>query len=179
MTNTRTKIAIIAFAVFMTGRLADTYATYYHSPNLALEGNPLVVALDYQWSIIFAILIAITIIAGGFCFRLATRDYKKPFLSEKINNQLFHIAIKKTAKRRYVDDLSFVLALGIMGILLFIVWFSAISYEVKFINQLRYNILSLPTYLYLCLIISFAIAYIISNKVVDNYLPELNSPSPN
>lgn len=90
------------------------------------------------------------------------------------HNQLFHIAIKKTTKRRYIDHLSFVLALGIMGILLFIVWFSAISFEVKFINQLRYNILSLPLYLYLCLLFSFAVAYLIGNKVVDNYLPELN-----
>lgn len=78
MANTKTKIAIIAFTVFMTGRLADTYATYYHSPDLALEGNPLVVALGYQWSMIFAILIAITIIVGVFVLALL-RDYKKLF----------------------------------------------------------------------------------------------------
>ncbi len=99
----------------------------------------------------------------------------------KIAHQVFNKPIKKTAKRRYVDDFYTVLGFGFLGIMIAIYWFLLHTFNIEFAsNQLAsFKIITVPFYGFVLAGISFGIAYLIGNKVVDKYLPELNLPSSN
>lgn len=175
MTNTRTIIAIALFILFIISRATDMMTTYYYSPDLAFEANPFVIMAGNQWSTIFWIFAFAIVLIGLLCFRLAKRDYNTPFISEKIAYQVFNKPIKKTAKRRYVDDFYTVFGIILVGFGAAICWLILHTYRVDFANQIAgiviYNV---PLYVIFLIMVSFASSYLTGNKVVDKYLPELN-----
>lgn len=172
----RHKIAISLFILVIVSRATDIFATYHYSPDLEFEANPVVIMSANQGLAISALFVLALVVAGVLCARLAKRDYTKPFISEKIAQQVFNKPIHKTAKRRYVSDFYTVLGIGLMGFAFAICWVIFHTYKTGIANRLAGIVIyDMPIYAIAVVAVCFGIAYLIGNKVVDRYLPELSS----
>lgn len=172
-------IAVLLLIGFLLARTYDLSMTYYHSPDLTLEANPFVVLLGQTWANIITLQAIVFVIIFATVYRLGWHHYHTPLIEERINHKLFNKPITKTPKYRYLLDFTFAFGVIIASLFAGSTWFSSIWYTDGFDWFLGLQIGILPISAIVILFISVTIAYLIGNKVVDKYLPELNSPSPN
>lgn len=174
----RNKIAISLFVLVILSRATDIFTTYYYSPDLAFEANPVVIMSANQGLAIFGLFVLALVVAGVLCFRLAKINYTKPFISEKIVQQVFNKPIVKTDKRRYVSDFYTVLGIALMGFGFATCWYVFHNYKTGIANRLAGVVVyDMPIYAIFVVAVCFGIAYLIGNTVVDRHLPQLNTPN--
>lgn len=174
--NNRKKIAVFLYIFLIFATIWDVFFTYYYSPNLENEINPVVVYFGYKWSTAFILKLMALILGAWYCFKLYTHPYTKPFLSEKINQKLFNSALN-SPKKRYIYDFTFICTLSISFILGGSTWIvievvkgSGNLLDIFFAEEFLGMHISTITILF----IAISIGYLMSKKIVDTYLPELD-----
>lgn len=168
-------IAILLLIGFLLVRIYDLSMTYYHSPDLTLEANPFVILLGQTWTALIALQAVAFVFVFATIYRLGWHRYNTPLIEERINHKLFNKPITKTPKHRYLSDFTFVFGVIIASFFAGSTWLSSIWYNDTFDWFLGLQIGILPISGIVILVMSFTIAYLVSNKVVDRYLPELNN----
>lgn len=162
-------IAILLLVGFLLARAYDLSMTYYHSPDLTLEANPFVILLGQTWTALIALQAIVFFAIFSTIYRLGWHHYNTPLIEERINHKLFNKPITKTPKYRYLSDFTFAFGVIIASFFAGSTWLSSIWYSDTFDWFLGLQIGILPISAIVILFISFAIAYIIGNKVVNRY----------
>ncbi len=159
--SSRKKIAIYSFILFILSRFADIGATWYYSPNLAYEANPIATSWERIWIITFVLILTIL----HCCYRLAKANYNKPlqgeWLIKKFAGEGFGTPVK-----RYTFEFSFLITAIMAGFILAILWYLAHSLRLDSVNyflglEIRNMPISIPTVVVL--------PWIISYKLLDWY----------
>ena len=101
--GSRTYFALLALLTFARG--ADFLSTWIATPNLVLEGNPLVKKLGWTWSALlnlalcagFAVWPLAAIIIGTTSLRVASRNFQSAWLMRSLGEEAY--------RRWYVEQL--------------------------------------------------------------------------
>ncbi len=171
--SSRKKIAIYGAIAFILSRMADIITTWYYTPNLMIEGNPLIQGRSWGYALtIQAVLIATLMYC---CYRIAMADYNKPLQGEwfikKVAGEEFATPIK-----RYTFELSFLITAIMAGFLASSSWYLGHTLHLDSVNYfLGLKIGKLP----LSMLAIVFIPWIISYKLLDWYFAKQYNPCVN
>lgn len=164
----RKKIATTLFLFLILGRTVDILSTFYYSPDLAYEANPLVSYLGNDWYVVFVIQFLAVCLGIWFCFfKLANSQYDKPLLDEGILNKVFKSPLK-TPKQRYAIDFSFCFLIGFTGFVASFCWVMAHSFKSKLVNWfLGLHIGEIQISMVIIAVIGYWLGKMIANKLLN------------
>lgn len=135
MLITRKNVSLTLFTLLIISRGLDILATWYYSPDLLMEGNQILLTMvGASWSKIFLVQIAIILVLGFYCIRLAKHNYKKPLFDEKLLNTLFNKKLA-TQQKRYSNEFSSVFSIIFAGFVASLIWIAAHGYQMNLINN--------------------------------------------
>ncbi len=171
--SSRKKIAVYGIIAFILSRFADAFTTWYYSPDLKLEGNPLFYA--QSWERIWIVQAIMILILTHHCYRLATADYNKPLQGEWFL-KIFFSSEFNTPIKRYVFELSLLVGAVGMGVIAVLFWILVHGLSIKSANYfVGIEIGNVP----IAMPLAFFVPCIISYKLLDWYFAKQYNPCVN
>lgn len=124
MNKNRKKVSITMFLLFVLSRIIDAYVTWHYSPDLALEGNPIVNMTNNGWTTILVVQLLVIIAMGFFYKRLWEHNYLKTGAEEKILTRISK-RFSRTPMQRFKNEFAWGVSAILMGFIAPVVWFLA------------------------------------------------------
>ena len=174
MNINRKKYSLILFILFLLSRFLDVYATWYYSPNLSKEGNPIIISTGSGWTGLLILQLVGIVFIGFICFRLCNYNYQKKEFDEVVLSFISE-KYQRNPTQRFKNEFSWVFSAIFMGFSLSLIWFLAHNLSnndfINYLSSIRIGVI--PLTLIIILSIGFLIGKVLIGCLIGNSLPSL------